>query len=107
MLLRDSMAQLQHDMADFKRDQAESRTKFEDKLDDQFETREANLKSRYRRSIFFQFLFALLAAVVALVAAKRLPFWEMPRAVPEIQSTELLVQDLKPSIDNNDAPPID
>ena len=69
MLLRDNMAQLQRDMADFKRDQAESRTKFENKLDNQFETREANLDSRYRRNIFFQFLFALLAAVVALVAA--------------------------------------
>ena len=72
MLLRDSMAQLQRDMADFKRDGAESRQKFEDKLDDQFETHEANLDSRYRWNIFFQFLFALLAAVVTLVAAKLL-----------------------------------
>ena len=79
MLLRDNMAQLQRDMANFKRDGAESRKKLEDKLDSQFETREANLNSRFRWNLFYQFLFALLAAVVTLVAAKLLPFWEISK----------------------------
>ena len=72
MLLRDNMAQLQRDMADFKRDESESRQKFEDKLDDQFETREANLNNRFCWNLFHQFLFALVASVTALAAAELL-----------------------------------
>ena len=110
------MAQLQRDMADFKREEAESRTKFEDKLDEQFETHEANLDSRYRWNLFYQFLFALLAAVVTFVMAKLLPFLDnrtfpMSHSTPNETRTKRILVPLsdysKPSINNNDSPPID